>query len=200
MKQGHGGGGHGGMSIATKGVETLLGNPKKAIIKLSIPMIIAMAVQTIYNFADGFWVAGINTDALAAVGFFFPFFMLIMGVAMGVGMGGGAAISRRIGAKDKPGADNVAVHTIVLMFITTVIFMIPALIFAQWKQLLSLFESAKKLRKILITKGDIEPEEAKEVLSRQIHWINQSAWSFWQDQQRLEQASKHIEKKIESLV
>ena len=37
---------------ATKGVKTLLGDPKKAIIKLAVPMIIAMSVQTIYNFAD----------------------------------------------------------------------------------------------------------------------------------------------------
>ena len=36
----------------TKGVKTLIGDPKKAIIKLSIPMIIAMSVQTIYNFVD----------------------------------------------------------------------------------------------------------------------------------------------------
>ena len=75
--------------------------------------------------------------------------------------------------------------------------LIPALIFGQWKQLLSLFESAKKLRKVLIAKGNIELEEAKEVLSRQIHWNNQLVWSFWQDEQMLEQASKHIDKHIE---
>ena len=43
----------------TKGVQTLLGNPKKAIIKLSIPMIVAMSVHTLYNFVDGLWVAGL---------------------------------------------------------------------------------------------------------------------------------------------
>jgi putative MATE family efflux protein len=112
-------------------VETLLGDPKKAIRRLAIPMIIAMAVQVLYNFFDGVWVAGIGPEALAAVGFFFPFFMLIMGVAMGVGMGGGAAISRRIGANDKAGADRVAVTTMILMFIMTVAFTIPALIFAE---------------------------------------------------------------------
>jgi len=37
---------------ATKGVQTLLGNPKKAIIKLSIPMIVAMSAHTLYNFVD----------------------------------------------------------------------------------------------------------------------------------------------------
>ena len=50
----------------TKGVQTLLGNPKKAIIKLSIPMIVAMSVHTLYSFVDGLWVAGLGPDALSA--------------------------------------------------------------------------------------------------------------------------------------
>ena len=51
---------------ATKGVDILLGDPKKAVIKLSIPIIVAMAVQTIYSLTDTFWVAGLGADALAA--------------------------------------------------------------------------------------------------------------------------------------
>ena len=59
----------------TKGVKTLLGEPKKAIIKLSAPMIVAMSVQTIYNLVDAIWVSGLGPDALSAVGFFFPVFL-----------------------------------------------------------------------------------------------------------------------------
>ena len=55
---------------SSNGVQTLLGNPKKAVIKLSIPMIVAMSVHTLYNFVDGLWVAGLGPDALSAVGFF----------------------------------------------------------------------------------------------------------------------------------
>ncbi len=58
----------------TKGVGILLGDPEKAVIKLSIPIIVAMSVQTIYSLTDTFWVAGLGADALAAVGFAFPFF------------------------------------------------------------------------------------------------------------------------------
>ncbi|UCC12802.1 MAG: MATE family efflux transporter, partial [candidate division WOR-3 bacterium] len=101
----------------TEGVATLLGNPKKAIIKLSVPMIIALSVQTIYSFVDALWVAGLGADALSAVGFFFPFFIMIMALANGLGVGGGSAVSRRIGAGDKAGADKVAAHTMVLMLI-----------------------------------------------------------------------------------
>lgn len=95
----------------TEGIKILLGDPKKAIIKLSVPMIVAMSVQTVYNVVDAIWVSGVGADALSAVGFFFPFFFTMMALATGLGIGGGSAISRRIGAKDKEGADIVAAHT-----------------------------------------------------------------------------------------
>jgi putative MATE family efflux protein len=105
----------------TRGVETLLGDPKRAIIKLSIPMIIAMSIQTVYNLVDALWVSGLGPDALAAVGLFFPFFFIMIAIATGIGVGAGAALSRRIGAKDKEGSDNVAVHSLLLMTGTSLV-------------------------------------------------------------------------------
>ena len=114
----------------SEGVQTLLGNPKKAIIKLSIPMIVAMSVHTLYNFVDGLWVAGLGPDALSAVGFFFPFFFLIMALSAGIGVGGSSAVSRMIGAKDKNKADAIAAHTMVLMAIAALVLALPFFIFA----------------------------------------------------------------------
>jgi len=115
----------------TEGIRTLLGDPKKAIIKLSIPMVVAMSVQTIYNLVDAIWVSGLGADALAAIGFVFPFYFMAMGISTGLGVGGGSAISRRIGTGDKTGVDNVAVHTIVLMLILAVLFSIPLVLLAE---------------------------------------------------------------------
>jgi putative MATE family efflux protein len=115
----------------TKGVKTLLGDPKRAIIRLSIPMIIAMSVQTIYNFVDAVWVAGLGTDALAAIGFFFPFFFLILALGAGLGVGGGSAISRMIGRNNKKGADSVAVHTVIIMLIIGAVITLPFLWFSR---------------------------------------------------------------------
>ncbi len=98
----------------TQGVKTLLGDPKKAILKLSIPMVIAMLIQTFYTFMDTIWVSGLGPDALAAVGFVFPFVFMAMALATGLGIGGGSAISRKIGNHDKTGADVAAVHTIII--------------------------------------------------------------------------------------
>ncbi|HUV79605.1 MAG TPA: MATE family efflux transporter [Candidatus Bathyarchaeia archaeon] len=115
----------------TKGVKTLLGDPKKAIIKLALPMIAAMSVQTIYNLVDAIWVSGLGADALAGIGFVFPFFFMAMALSNGLGVGTGSAISRRIGARDKKGADNVAVHTIIIMVLLAIVFTIPLLVFVE---------------------------------------------------------------------
>ena len=127
----------------TKGIKTLLGEPKKAVIKLSIPMIIAMSVTTIYNFVDTLWVSGfganwfpssnlleVGADAVAAVGFVLPFFMTIISISTGLGVGCGSAISRRIGANDKKGVDNVAIHSIILTILTAIIFTIPLFLYS----------------------------------------------------------------------
>jgi putative MATE family efflux protein len=121
----------------TKGVKTLLGDPKKAIIKLAIPMIIAMSVQTIYNFVDTLFISGIGqelfTDSkingigdlgVAAIGLIFPFFMMAIAISTGLGVGTSSAISRRIGATDKKGADDVAQHSIILILIIALFFSI----------------------------------------------------------------------------
>ncbi|USS39879.1 MATE family efflux transporter [Thermococcus aggregans] len=105
----------------TKGVQILRGDPKKAILKLSIPMMVGMFVQTIYNLADGIWVSGLGPNALAAVGLFFPVFTGIIALAAGLGIGASSAIARRIGARDKEGADNVAVHAVILSLLLGVV-------------------------------------------------------------------------------
>jgi putative MATE family efflux protein len=121
--------GHGAKNRS--GMETMMGDPKKAIIKLALPMMFGMSIQTIYNLVDTFWVSGLGSDALAAVGFVFPFFFAAIALSNGLGVGGGSAISRKLGAGNKHEADNVAVHTMILMLILVIIFAIPFFIFAR---------------------------------------------------------------------
>ena len=115
----------------TKGIKALLGDPKKAIRTLSLPMIVAMSVQTLYNLINRIWVSGLGTDAAAAVGFAFPLLFMGTAIATGLGVGGGSAISRKIGAKDKKGGDIAAVHTLVLMIIVALAYAIPLFVFAE---------------------------------------------------------------------
>ena len=115
----------------TEGVKTLLGDPKKAIIKLSIPMIIVLSLLTLYYVVDAFWVAGLGSNAIAATGFVFPFFYLLMAMSTGLGVGAGAAISNRIGAKNPKSANNIVSHVIILMFILSIISTFILYIFAE---------------------------------------------------------------------
>jgi putative MATE family efflux protein len=105
----------------TKGVRTLLGDPKRAIISLSVPMIIMMSLQTVYNFVDAAFVARLGVDALNAIGFFFPFFIILIALATGLGVGASASLSRFIGRKDKGSSDHVAVLSLIIMMVTSVV-------------------------------------------------------------------------------
>ena len=88
---------------------------KKVIFSIStslVIMMLGMIVHSLYNLADGAWVAGLGTNELSAIGLFFPFFMILVAVGMALGVGGGSAISRRIGERNKKDADNTALHTL----------------------------------------------------------------------------------------
>ncbi|MGE4274508.1 MAG: MATE family efflux transporter [Candidatus Methanomethylophilaceae archaeon] len=113
------------------GVETLLGDPKNAIVKLSIPMIIAMSFQTAYNLVDAIWVAGLGADSLAAVGFAFPIFFALTGLANGIGIGGSSAIARYIGRKDRRRAEQAAEHALVFGVLVAVLISLPLFLFAE---------------------------------------------------------------------
>ncbi|MDK2890345.1 MAG: hypothetical protein PWR21_977 [Methanoculleus sp.] len=93
-------------------------------------MMIAMTLMTLYNVVDAFWVSGLGADALAAVGFSFPLFIITIGLASGLGTGGEAALSRMIGARDRDGASSVAMHTILLMTVLAVAVTVPLSLFA----------------------------------------------------------------------
>ncbi|MBP2133382.1 putative MATE family efflux protein [Methanomicrobium sp. W14] len=116
---------------ATKRVSILTGDPKKAIIKLSGPMIVAMLLFSVYNLVDAIWVAGISPDALAAVGFIMPVFMILTGLGNGIGAGVTSAISRFIGAESKSEADNGAVHSFILAIILSIVLTIPFVFFIE---------------------------------------------------------------------
>jgi len=112
----------------TAGVALLMGDPKRAIITLSAPMIVAMLLMSTYNIVNAIWVAGLGSDALAAVGFVTPLFMVMIGIGNGLGAGVASVISRRIGAKDKPGADNAAIHALLIVIILSAVFTLPLIL------------------------------------------------------------------------
>ena len=110
-------------------VEVLLGNPKKALIRMSIPLIISLLISSLYNVIDAMWVSGIGADALAGVGFVTPIFMILIGFGNGLGAGSAFAISKYIGENNKQKADNGSIHAILIMVITSIIITAILLLF-----------------------------------------------------------------------
>ncbi len=111
----------GDLGEKTEGVAIITGDPKKAIIKLSGPLIVAMILMSAYNLVDAIWVSGLGGNALAAVGFVTPLFMILVGLSNGIGAGATSAISRCIGARNQEGVNNTAMHTLVITIIISVI-------------------------------------------------------------------------------
>ncbi len=110
-------------------VSMITGDPKKAIRNLSIPMILSMLLMMVYNLADSIWVAGLGPNSLAALGFVTPLFMMVIGLGNGLGAGANSLISRCIGAKNKKGSDNAAIHSIILTLLVSIILTAFILIF-----------------------------------------------------------------------
>ena len=105
----------------TEGVNLLRGNPKEAVKKLSLPLMLSMMIISLYNIIDSFWVAGLGADQLAGVGFVIPLEFLIISVGTSLGAGITSVISRYIGQNDDKMADNAATHSVILSFITSII-------------------------------------------------------------------------------
>ena len=112
------------MGKKTKNIEMITGDPKKAIIRLALPMMLSMFLIMLYNLADSIWVAGLGADALAAIGFITPLFMVLIGLGNGIGAGANSLIARNIGAKNYAQANNAGLHAILLSIIVSVIFTI----------------------------------------------------------------------------
>ena len=107
-------------------------NPQKALWKLAIPMMFGMLIQAVYMLTDtafiGKWV---GADALAALGYVFPYMFIIMGITFGLGSGATSVIARYIGRKDKASADIAAGQTIMIGIIISVIIVMITLIFKE---------------------------------------------------------------------
>ena len=101
-------------------IEMITGDPKNAINKLSIPIILSMLLIFANNIIDSIWIAGLGADPLAAVGYVTPLFMVLIGVGNGIGAGGNSLISRYIGAEDKKSANNAAIHNLILGIVISI--------------------------------------------------------------------------------
>lgn len=84
----------------------------RLLLNMSLPMMISMLVQALYNIVDSIFVAKISEEALTAVSLAFPLQALIIAIAAGTGVGVNALVSRALGEKNSQKANRIAVNGI----------------------------------------------------------------------------------------
>lgn len=100
----------------------------KLLISMSLPMIISMLVQALYNVVDSMFVAQLNENALTAVSLAFPIQNLMIAVAAGTGVGVNALLSKSLGEKKYETANTIAKNGILLGILSSLVFAILGLL------------------------------------------------------------------------
>lgn len=99
----------------------------KLLITMSLPMMISMLVQALYNVVDSIFVSRINENALTAVSLAFPIQTLMIAVAGGTCVGINAVLSKALGEKEQEKVEGAAGSGIVLMAVSYLLFLLVGL-------------------------------------------------------------------------
>lgn len=97
------------------------------VISMSLPMVISMAINSLYNIVDSYFVAKISEDAMTAISLVYPLQNLMTAIAVGFGIAMNARIAFCLGAKDQEKADEAAVTGMFLSVIHGVILMVACM-------------------------------------------------------------------------
>jgi putative MATE family efflux protein len=99
-------------------------------LKLALPTVVVLVIQTLVGVAEAYYVGFLGTDALAGVALVFPVLMLMTMMSNG-GIGGGvaSAVARAVGAGRSEDADALVLHSVVVAIVCGLIFMACTLIF-----------------------------------------------------------------------
>jgi putative MATE family efflux protein len=99
-----------------------------ALVMLSVPMVLEMAMESLFAVVDVFYVSRVSSDAVATVGITESMLTIVYTVALGLGIGAMAVVARRIGEKDDEGAAQAAVQAIALgLIVATAVGVVAAL-------------------------------------------------------------------------
>ena len=114
--------------VYTKDLEVMLGDPKRAVLVMTLPLILSYAISQINMFADTAWCAGLGSDASTALSTIIPYYWLISGIGTGIGIGAAASIARHLGRDESKEAESMVSQTIVLSLAIGIIITIPFLL------------------------------------------------------------------------
>lgn len=111
--------------------------------RISLPLMISMLVQALYNIVDSMFVARLSETALTAVSLAFPLQNLLIAFGVGTGVGMASFLSRKLGERDEESATKVAGNGISIASITWAVFAVLGLTVV--KPFLNLFSDDAEL-------------------------------------------------------
>ena len=103
----------------------------RLLLTMSLPMVVSMLVQALYNVVDSMFVAQINQDALSAVSMVFPIQNLMIAFGVGIGVGVNALLSRSLGQGDSKRVNDAAVQGAYVYVVLYLIFLAVGLFFSE---------------------------------------------------------------------
>lgn len=118
----------------------------KLIINMSLPLMISLLVQSLYNIVDSIFVARLGEEALTATSLAFPIQLLMIAVAVGTSVGINALLSKSIGAKDYEITENIAATGVILAGAGMIVFMLAGFCCTSW--FVSLFTDDRVIGKL----------------------------------------------------
>ncbi len=104
----------------------------KLMITMSIPAIVSMLIQALYNVVDSIFVSRISENALTAVSLAYPIQMVIIALCVGTGAGISSTISRKLGEKENDFASKTANHGLIITVIYSIIMFLAGLFFIKY--------------------------------------------------------------------
>lgn len=119
------------------------GSLRRAILLLSIPMVLEMVMESIFAVADIYFVSKLGADAVATVGLTESLMTLVYAIGIGFSMATTATVARRIGEKNRAGASIAASQSIIVGIIISLVLAIPGLYLA--KDLLSAMGASEEM-------------------------------------------------------
>jgi putative MATE family efflux protein len=103
----------------------------KLVITMSIPLMLSLLIQSLYNIVDSIFVAMLSEEALTATSLAFPMQMLMIAVGVGTGVGVNAVLSKNIGAGNREKVENAAMTGVILSLIGTLVFVVLGIVCAK---------------------------------------------------------------------
>ncbi len=104
---------------------------RRLLVTMSLPMMISMLIQALYNVVDSIFVAQISENALTAVSLAFPFQNLMISVGVGTGVGVNALLSRSLGEKEFKRANLAAENGVFLAAVSALVFTVGGVLAAR---------------------------------------------------------------------